>query len=73
MRFVRVAAVVGGLLWLCVLAAPAAVAKVPSKDHPSSDAPWLIAILVLVVLGLAAVGLLVRRKVTKTSGGDFKR
>lgn len=61
------------LLVLGVVLAPAAGAVTGDKKHPSSDAPWLIAVLVLVVLGIAAAMLLLRRRVSKTSGTDFKR
>jgi membrane protein DedA with SNARE-associated domain len=74
MRFGRSARVaITAFLFLLagLLAAPAAFAK--SSDKPSSDAPWLIGILVVVVLALAAVGLLVRRRVGKSSGTDFRR
>jgi O-antigen/teichoic acid export membrane protein len=65
-------------LWLlCVgfLVAPAATAgaRVPAENHPSSDAPWLIGLLVLILLGLGALFLLFRRGMSRrTNSGDFR-
>jgi hypothetical protein len=63
-------------LWLlCMgfLVAPSAQA-VTNKDHPSSDAPWLIGLLVLVLLGGAATMLLFRRGASRRDQpGDFRR
>jgi len=76
MRFIRVVWVACGGLVVLLVGAPAASAVTPAlanNDHPSSDAPWLIGILVLVLLGAGATMLLFRRKVSKTSGSDFKR
>jgi cytochrome bd-type quinol oxidase subunit 2 len=74
MKFVRKAPWLAAVIFvLGAVAAPAAGAVTGDKKQPSSDAPWLIGILVLVVLGAAAAMLLLRRRVSKTSGTDFKR
>lgn len=74
MKFVRKAPWLAAVIFvLGLVVAPAAGAVTGDKKDPSSDAPWLIGLLVLVLLGLAAVGLLLRRRASKTSGTDFKR
>ena len=76
MRFAR--HLVLALLWiLCmgIVVAPMADGGVvaASKDHPSSDAPWLIGILVLIVLGGALLMLVVKRGMSKRSKSrDFR-
>ena len=58
---------------LGVVVAPAAFAVTGNKQHPSSDAPWFIGALVLVLLALGGVFALTRRRVSKTHGSDFQR
>jgi hypothetical protein len=55
--------------------APTATAATTAaaKDHPSSDAPWFIGILVLIVLGGAMMLLLAKRGMSKrTKSSDFR-
>jgi uncharacterized membrane protein SirB2 len=74
MKFVRIAPMLAAIIFvLGIGVAPAANAVVGDKNHPSSDAPWLIGILVLVLLGIGAAMMLLRRRVSKTSGSDFRR
>lgn len=72
MRFVPKAALT--TLWLlCMgfLVAPSASAA--SKDHPSSDAPWLIGLLVLVLLGAGMLFLLMRYRMSRrTKSGRLR-
>lgn len=65
-------------LWiLCmgIVVAPMAEGSVvaASKDHPSSDAPWFIGILVLIALGGALLVLVVKRGMSKRSKSSSLR
>lgn len=65
MRFLPKATV--ATLWLlCMgfLTAPTAQAIAP-EHHPSSDAPWLIGLLVVVVLGAGMTFLLLKRGMSR--------
>jgi len=76
MRFVpRLVVASLGLLCIGFLIAPTAGAApiAWNEDHPSSDAPWLIGLLVLILLGGAMLMLLLRRGISKRSkSGDFR-
>jgi protein-S-isoprenylcysteine O-methyltransferase Ste14 len=76
MRFVQ-RLMLAALWLLCMgfVVAPMAAGStvLASKDHPSSDAPWFIGVLVLLVLGGAMLLLLVKRGMSKrTKSGDFR-
>ena len=65
MRFIPKTALTA--LWLlCMgfLAAPAAHGVTP-EHHPSSDAPWLIGLLVLILLGAGMTFLLLKRGMSR--------
>lgn len=76
MRFVpRLVFASFGLLCMGFLIAPLADAAPVAwnEDHPSTDAPWLIGLLVLILLGGAMLMLLLRRGMSKrTKSGDFR-
>lgn len=76
MRFVE-RLVLAALWLLCMgfMVAPMAAGSTvgATEDHPSSDAPWFIGILVLLVLGGGMLLLLTKRKMGKrTKSGDFR-
>jgi membrane protein implicated in regulation of membrane protease activity len=66
-------AIVGAALF----AAPgASAASTASKDHPSSDLPWVIGIVVIVAIALGLLLLRLRSGVSKrdvTANGRFRR
>jgi F0F1-type ATP synthase assembly protein I len=76
MRFVQ-RLMLAALWLLCMGFVVAPVAEgstvLATEDHPSSDAPWFIGVLVLIVLGAGMMLLLMKRKMGKrTKSGDFR-
>jgi ABC-type Na+ efflux pump permease subunit len=67
----RVLAAASAIVAASLLAAPAAMAE--SKDHASSNMPWLIGLAVIVALGLLFLMLRLRRGVTRDGDSNFQQ
>jgi hypothetical protein len=65
------AAALASALLLALVTAPPALAE--SKNHGSSDAPWLIGLLVVVLLGLGMMMLRLRSGMRRRDPSDHFR